>query len=394
MQAIFKNKKVDIFLKKTTYSQDFHVLWQFPKEFKRNWIKQLDTRFMIILVITFIFEVCIILSLLSWVKGKDKGIDANSIQKRYAHLLLKKFGESDFSYANTGPQGTYLYGIAEENKQSTSSSENQTTFGQNSKNEYLNGSGKNSGGVGSASNDIAESYAGQTAIHTSSNSYASGSTKNITSLGLLQYLSDDNNSVSGEDLGEIFAQGDRNIQYLESSLAHVQLTNSDNQGKSPSSATGTEGATYFDKIKGSKSNVSIAEMRSSVSPLETANYVTVAKNTELEEFSASALNKSGSKASARNADHVTRVVLAHNRAIQDCYKQALKKNPDVKGKVVIRFSVTPEGHVDLVNVIKTTVDYEPLLKCIVNRIGRWNDFGESDPSLGTVSYRQTYVFGY
>lgn len=394
MEATFKNEKIDIFLKKSTYSEDFPVLLQFPKEFKRNWINQLDPRFIIILAITFIFEVCIILSLLSWVKGKDKGIDANSIQKRYAHLLLKKFVESDFSYINTEPHDTYLYGIAEENKQATSSSENQKTFEQNSKNEYLNGSGKNSGEVGSASSDLAESYADQTAIHTSSNSYASGSTKNIASLGLLQYLSNDDNNVSGEDLGEIFAQGDRNIHYLESSLAQIQLTNSNNQGKSPSSATGTEGVTYSGKIKGSKSNVSTAEMRSSVSPLEAANYVTIAKNTELEEFSTSALDRSGSKASARNAEHVTRVVLAHNRAIQDCYKQALKKNPDLKGKVIVRFSVTPEGHIDLVNVIKTTVDYEPLLKCIVNRIRRWNDFGESDPSLGTVSYRQTYMFGY
>ena len=62
--------------------------------------------------------------------------------------------------------------------------------------------------------------------------------------------------------------------------------------------------------------------------------------------------------------------------------------------MVVRFSVTPEGRVDLVEVINSTIDYEPIIDCIVSRIRRWNDFGESDISLGTVSYRQTYVFGY
>ena len=106
------------------------------------------------------------------------------------------------------------------------------------------------------------------------------------------------------------------------------------------------------------------------------------------------MNRTGRKASARKAEQVTRIVLNHNRSIQDCYKQALKRKSDLKGKVVVRFSVTPAGIVEQVDVISSTIDYDPMISCIVNRIRRWNDFGESDISLGTVSYRQTYVFGY
>ncbi|UCE04877.1 MAG: AgmX/PglI C-terminal domain-containing protein [bacterium] len=393
METTFKQKKFDSFLMKNVYtSEDFPILWQFPKEFKRNWFKQLDPRFMIILVSTFILEVCIILFLLSWIKGKDKMIDVNSIQKRYAHLLLDKFVDTDFSLDSTEPNGTYLYGVPEENKNLSTSFANQENLVQNTEDNPLNHYSINSKDVGSINSNNNEPYAGQTSISRTSNSYRSGSRESIGTLGLLHYLSEDNNNLANEELHEILTHSDRNHHYLESSLTNVKITNFKQQ-REPKELN-IKAAMFSNGLKGSTNNVSTAEVLSSFTPLERANYSTVAKNTELEEFSASSLNKTGSKASARKAEHVTRVVLAHNRAIQDCYKQALKKHPALKGKVVVRFSVTPDGGVDLVKVIKSTIDYEPMLTCIVNRIRRWNDFGESDPSLGTVSYRQTYVFGY
>jgi hypothetical protein len=206
------------------------------------------------------------------------------------------------------------------------------------------------------------------------------------------YLSDDRVG-SNENLNEIFTQADGNTRYLEGSLANVKFTNL-KQGNETGGSEAERSGAALRGLKGSKSIVSKQEVQASLSPLEKASYLTVAKNTEIEESSLSVLNKTGSKAVARKAEQVTRVVLDHNRAIQDCYKQALKKQPDLKGKVVVRFSVTPEGRVDLVEVINSTIDYEPIIDCIVSRIRRWNDFGESDISLGTVSYRQTYVFGY
>jgi len=188
--------------------------------------------------------------------------------------------------------------------------------------------------------------------------------------------------------------GDRNVQYVEGSIANINIGNFKKQGGSSGSGTAGGSGSSFSGLKGAKSQVSRDEARSSLTPLQKVNYSTIAKNTELEEFSASVLNKTGKKAMARNADQVTRVVLAHNRAIQDCFKQALKKQPELKGKIVVRFSVKPDGSVDLVEIIQTTINYDPMLRCVVNRIRRWNDFGEGDPSLGTVSYRQTYVFGY
>jgi hypothetical protein len=389
MVTSLEKKDFDSFLDSTAHSQDFPTLWQFPKEFKRNWFKQLDARFMIILSLTFIFEVCMILFLLSLVKGNDRDMDINSIQKRYAHLLMDKFVEDAFTDEAT-PEGTFLYGVPEEIDQMTLTSNSERNFEENTSTTFANDSRD---AETSRDKRNTQSNAGQPSGSRTSDSRAGSSPELMGSICLLQYISDDKNN-SSQELQEIFAQGDRNNLYLEGSLANVKLDGHITQGGASQGNAGSNAESYFSGLKGSKTSVSTAEVRSSVAPLEKATYSTVAKNTELEESSASVLNKTGRKAAARKAEHVTRIVLNHNRSIQDCYKQALKKKSDLKGKVVVRFAVTPGGTVEHVEVISSTIDYEPMIRCILNRIRRWNDFGESDISLGTVSYRQTYVFGY
>lgn len=391
MDTPFGYKKFDSYFEMKVHAGDFPVLLQFPKEFRRNWLKQLDVRFMIILISTFIVEVGIIFSFLSWVKGEDKNPDVNSIQKRYAHLLLDRSVKTDVALNDSRPPDTNHFDVPAELESVESSFDNRQNSENNLSDNRINIDAGKSTGRRSAQDNISANM-GQPGLNRTSISYGSSSAERIGSLGILGYLSKDDN-VSNEELREIFAQGDLNTQYLEGSIANVKFANFKQRDEIVVSGT-ESGGTSFSGLKGSKSIVSNKEMQSSLVPLEKASYRTVAKNTELEESSVSVLNKTGKKASARKAEHVAQVVLDHNRAIQDCYKQALKQQPDLKGKVVVRFSVTPDGRVDLVELIKSTIDYELMIKCIVNRIRRWNDFGESDISLGTVSYRQTYVFGY
>ena len=386
MDAPFGNKSFDSCLEMKIHAGDFPVLWQFPKEFRRNWFKQLDVRFLMILLATFAVEVSLVLSFLSWGRGGDEILDANSIQKRYAHLLLAKSAENDFFLHDSKQSDTFLYGVPEEIATEESSFKNRENY-------EASGNGANVDNIKSRGSQSSESnFAGQSGSNGTSNSDKNNSAEKVGSIGILAYLSDDKVG-SNENLNDIFTQGDGNSRYLEGTLANVKFTNL-KQGDETGGSEAERGGVSSRGLKGSKSIVSKKEVQASLSPLEKASYRTVAKNTEIEESSLSILNKTGSKAVARKAEQVTRVVLDHNRAIQDCYKQALKKQPDLKGKVVVRFSVTPEGRVDLVEVINSTIDYEPIIDCIVSRIRRWNDFGESDISLGTVSYRQTYVFGY
>ncbi|MCI0697327.1 AgmX/PglI C-terminal domain-containing protein [candidate division KSB1 bacterium] len=103
----------------------------------------------------------------------------------------------------------------------------------------------------------------------------------------------------------------------------------------------------------------------------------------------------------RERDKIRDLVAAHNPAIQDCYRKQLKGDTALKGKVTVRFTVNPLGHVVDAQVVKSamTSGTEPvtlpeLEACILNKIRNWRDFGQVDESTGEVTYRQTYVFGY
>lgn len=399
METIFEPKtapgKFDRFLGEDSDSVDFPLILQFPKEFQRNWFKQFDLRFMLILLATLIFEVCALLFFLSWVTAKNNSIDINLIQKQYANLLLDK-GSKNKLAGSEETHGTHLYGVPETTKRGESTLEDQSSLASGSNDQSGNRPGR-SGKTRSVNRYRAGGDNGQPASHQTFYDQTSGSSDWINSKGILQYIITADNKGTNEELSEILTQGNRQARILESSLAKVKLSKfspTGHQGTMIESSEGGEGTIPGSGLKGAKSGITKVEARSTVTPLEKAEYTTVAKNTELENFSLSVIEKTGTKASARQADYVNKVVLSHNRSIQDCFKQALKNRPELRGKVVVRFSVTPEGWVDQVSILQTTIDYEPMLTCIINRIRNWKDFGESDPTLGIVSYRQTYVFGY
>ena len=104
-------------------------------------------------------------------------------------------------------------------------------------------------------------------------------------------------------------------------------------------------------------------------------------------------NMEGYSGSARSPDAISRVLLSHNKAIQDFYMQALRTNPSLKGKLSVQFTVAIDGSVKRVDVMKSTLKDQDLERSIVAMIKSWDDFGPGDPSLGDLIYKQTYVFG-
>lgn len=102
----------------------------------------------------------------------------------------------------------------------------------------------------------------------------------------------------------------------------------------------------------------------------------------------------GIKSESRDADQVSEVINRHNSSIQYCYQRELKQNPDLRGKLVVRFTVTPEGKVGDAKIISSTLNSASIERCVINRIKRWDDFGAIDPSKGNATFRQVYTFGY
>lgn len=104
--------------------------------------------------------------------------------------------------------------------------------------------------------------------------------------------------------------------------------------------------------------------------------------------------KLGSMVGARDIDKVAAIVMAHSPAIQYCYERELKRNPDIKGKLTVRFTINPDGAVIDVELISSTLQNNNVERCILARIRRWDDFGSIETSLGNTTFRQVYTFGY
>lgn len=59
------------------------------------------------------------------------------------------------------------------------------------------------------------------------------------------------------------------------------------------------------------------------------------------------------------------------RAIQGCYEKELKRNPNLKGKVVVRFSITPGGRAAEIEIEQDTLGNDAVSSCIKTVIRGW-----------------------
>jgi TonB family protein len=94
----------------------------------------------------------------------------------------------------------------------------------------------------------------------------------------------------------------------------------------------------------------------------------------------------------RHPDEIRAVVARHKAALQDCYKQALKFAPHLEGEIKVRFTVSTAGQVIAASVLSSTTNNAQLEQLVLEKIRRWNDFGEVNLSVGNQTFRQTFVF--
>lgn len=58
-------------------------------------------------------------------------------------------------------------------------------------------------------------------------------------------------------------------------------------------------------------------------------------------------------------------------AIQGCYEKELKRNPGLKGKVVVRFAITPAGRTSDIDIEENTLGNEAVASCIKTVVRGW-----------------------
>ena len=384
--------------------QSYFVIDKFPKEFKKNLFGSVDLRFFIILFFSFIFHFTTILLLEKKIPDQIDAKTITKIQKQYIELLV----DDDMSLAS-------LYEL----EQRIEPLDYETITGLTN---WMDGIAENALEsikdmpvfIPEAPSSIpAEVAAQETKVPTKETmsgirdivakariqSRAELEQK-VGSIGLLGLIGSKGQEVDQEYIDDLLEYADLNEDHLESvlsKLSSIQVPHHNTAGyilnyKQDADISGG-------KLRGTKRNTrkEIQKIIKNMEPLQSAKTTKVERKTTYEEIpSSNPLSRLRSKNLAgkkRTAKDVIRVVQSHKRALQDCYKQELKVNPTVKGKIIVRFTVDPNGNVVKVSVVSSTLKSSRMENCLVRRIKNWRDFGYCDPSIGNVTYKQVFNFG-
>ncbi len=121
---------------------------------------------------------------------------------------------------------------------------------------------------------------------------------------------------------------------------------------------------------------------------ELAGRETVQVSSAIEALEPTEPSGGGKKASgpmSRSEDEISRVMNAHKSAIYNIYQRALRKNPLLRGTVVFRITIAPDGSVTRCEIVSSDLGDKRLERKLVLRIKRI-DFGAKDVEEVTVNY--------
>lgn len=362
------------------FGQEFNNEYSL-KDFERRFSDFFDKRFLLIWMVTFVvhFSTALYFAFNPPQAGYQRE-QIDRIQKQYATFVLDKEIEKEPVEPEAVPSGIV----------SESSSISGRVKGK--------GGFESAGGTGSAQSGEVDAVAFDEAAGSgrfSGNEQRSASreqiSREVSSKGLLGLLTGSGEHATGEAITDVLGEAGATRGDLEKALGELDgLKRSGKpgergiitQGKGKTTQKGTratEGAGIDELIAGKGQATSTDVHRSG--------------NIVVEQVSAIA-DERGVKSESRDPDQVSEVINRHNSSIQYCYQRELKQNADLRGKLVVRFTVTPAGKVKDVKIISSTLNSPSVERCVITRIKRWDDFGAIDASKGDATFRQVYTFGY
>lgn len=68
---------------------------------------------------------------------------------------------------------------------------------------------------------------------------------------------------------------------------------------------------------------------------------------------------------------LARYIKSRLKAIQGCYEKELKRNPSLKGKVMVRFNIRPNGRTGEIEIEENTLGSDAVASCIRTVVRGW-----------------------
>ncbi|PIE65734.1 MAG: hypothetical protein CSA24_02130 [Deltaproteobacteria bacterium] len=85
---------------------------------------------------------------------------------------------------------------------------------------------------------------------------------------------------------------------------------------------------------------------------------------------------------------VARVFSRRKGAIKHCYEKALKTNPNLRGKVTIRFTIGPAGRITNISAGSNSTGDPSVAQCIISKVRGWRF---EPPSGGSVTFSYPFL---
>ncbi|MDZ7289313.1 MAG: AgmX/PglI C-terminal domain-containing protein [candidate division KSB1 bacterium] len=401
----------------------FEPLPAFPKEFNKNYLQALDKRYLVILLLTLLLEPLLIWYLIRTHPPGMSEHDISKLQNKYAELFMSEFRdeqeppESQFGtdlltqaskiaeqiFGQAGAEGIGEKPAPEANvnlprfRQHEISPETRALPGEHRQAVRRLNTLTRQRGMQALSEQVER--VGLLGVITS----GSGVVSSTPIRDILQFA-----DSTASDIDRVLAQVTElrvpraGIDYFRPVVHYA--------GGSTRLGNASEVLIAPREVRGKRTTSSGVMPEDIVTGLAAAPQKSVERNRTFEQVaSVPALipdisglrSQPANSRGTRERDKIRDLVASHNPAIQDCYRQQLKGFTTLKGKVTVRFTINPMGHVVDAQVVKSEMIFDsmPILlpemqECILNKIRKWRGFGQVDEAVGDVTFRQTYVFGY
>lgn len=351
---------------------------EFPKEFERKLSHLIDKRYSSILIASMLFHVMLVLYFLMNPLSHEKSLSKIAkVQKRLAQTiksneinLNERLAKLEFIRAQSFSEKEES--APDKIKKSKPAGSAKKIASKLKRSKVASSSTKRGRGGGRRAASKAEIEA------------------TVGSKGILGLLTSTSSRASGREVQDILGNASQTQTDLDEALSG--LTGIKTQVRpGGGSGVGAGGG----GVKGGR-NQGAESIEGLVSGLGKTKSSSFTRSGDLVVVSESPLiEKSDSRGIiGRDQDAVQAVVTRHNNSIQYCYERELKRNPNLKGKIVLRFVITPSGTVKNVEMLSSTLNNRKVHQCIISRVRRWTDFGVINSSYGDTTIRQVYTFGY
>jgi len=210
---------------------------------------------------------------------------------------------------------------------------------------------------------------------------AAAKVANVGALAMIGGLSDDDDD-DGEVVEDLLGSGGVQTSDLGSALSSLDGVRR--------GGSGDVGRRRGRRGEGAKGGGGVEDLLSGVGGAKSSSLARKG-GVKMSRVSRKAISGKASKSANRSSSAINKVVKAKTGAVSYCLKRAQKQNPNLSGKVTVKFTIAAKGNVSSARVTSSSVGSKSLEQCIVKNIKRWK-FKPIQESEGSITVTYPFVF--